>query len=95
MESVLNDAINTDFPPPSLTIQTFPYRTCDVVLPQCQSGFVYFLISVGTLIFTCIGEYKCIVTRIRKHNSGYDSTSTTTHNKRPYAIVGHIAGFND
>ena len=26
----------------TMTLQTFPYRICDVNLPQCQTGFVYF-----------------------------------------------------
>ena len=95
MKLVLNDAIDMDLSPPSLTTQTFPYRICNIALPQCQSGFVYFLISVRTLTFTYIGECKCIITRLRKHNSGYGSTSTTPYNKRPYAIFGYIAGFND
>ena len=81
--------------PPSLTTQTFPYRICDIALPQCQSGFVYFLISVRTLTFTYIGECKCIITRLRNHNSGYGSASKTPANKRPYAVFGYIAGFND
>ena len=91
--SIENDTIESSIP--SLTTQTFPYRICEISLPQCQSGFVYFLISVRTLTFTYIGECKCIVKRLRNHNSGYGSNSTTPANKRPYAIFGYIAGFND
>ena len=95
MKSVLNNDNDIDLSPPPLTTQTFPFHICDIALPQCQSGFVYFLISVRTLTFTYIGEYKCIIIRLRKHNSGYGSTSTTPYNKRPYAIFGYIAGFNN
>ena len=62
--------------PPLLTTETFPYRICDIALPQCKSGFVYFLISVRTRNFTYIGECKCIISRLRNHNSGYVSAST-------------------
>ena len=104
MESILNlvtlkipseEETNNVMIPPLLTTEAFPYRICDIALPQCKSGFVYFLISVRTRNFTYIGECKCIITRLRNHNSGYGSASTAPANKRPYAIFGYIAGFNN
>ena len=32
--------------------------------------------------------------RLRNHNSGNGSASTTPSHRRPYAILGYIAGFN-
>ena len=78
----------------SLTTESYPFRICDISLPQCKSGFVYFLISVRTRSFTYIGECKCIVNRLANHNSGHGSTSTIPSHQRPYAILGYIAGFN-
>lgn len=79
---------------PSLTTESYPFWICDIPLPQCQSGFVYFLISVRTRSFTYIGECKCIVNCLAYHNSGHGSTSTLPSHQRPYAILGYIAGFN-
>ena len=79
----------------SLRTTSYPFRICDIPLPQCRSGFVYFLISVRTRNFTYIGECRCIVSRLTKHNNGYGSSSTTPLHGRPYAIFGYIAGFNN
>ena len=78
----------------SLNLSTFPFRICDVTLPHDNSGFVYFLISLRTLDFTYIGETKSIVTRLNQHNSGHGSASTAPANKRPYAVMGYICGFD-
>lgn len=79
---------------PTLTTQYYPFRICDIPLPQCKSGFVYFLMSPRTQSYTYIGEYQCIIHRLAKHNSGHGSLSTIPSNQRPYAIFGYIAGFN-
>ena len=103
MESILDlvtirspgaDGNQQDWPPSPLQINTFAFRICDIQLPQCQTGFVYFLISVRTCNFTYIGECKCIISRLRNHNSGHGSSTTTLSHRRPYAIFGYIAGFN-
>ena len=78
----------------SLTLSSFPYRICDISLPHDNSGYVYFLISLKTLHYTYIGETKSIVTRLNQHNSGYGSKSTAPANKRPYAVMGYICGFD-
>ena len=90
----LGEESHTEMTTPSLTTESYPFRICDIPLPQCRSGFVYFIISVKTRNFTYIGECKCIVNRLRQHNSGYGSSSTTPPHNRPYAILGYIAGFN-
>ena len=62
-------------------------------LPQCKTGFVYFLISARTRDYTYIGECKCLVDRLYQHNSGHGSKSTTPAHRRPFAIMGYICGF--
>ena len=79
---------------PSLNQNSFPFRICDISLPQCKTGFVYFLISVRTRDYTYIGECKCIVSKLYQHNSGYGLISTTPVHHRPFAIMGYICGFN-
>ena len=79
---------------PSLDQNSFPYRICDISLPQCKTGFVYFLISARTRDFIYIGECECIVNRLKSHNCGHGSSSITPAHKRPYALMGYICGFN-
>ena len=78
---------------PTLNLYYFPFRVCDISLPQCKTGFVYFLIVIWTMDYTYIGECKCFVTRLYHHNSGHDSTSTMPENRCPFAIMGYICGF--
>ena len=79
---------------PTLNHESYPFRICDIPLPRCKTGFVYFLLSVRTQDYTYIGECKCIITRSNQHNSGHGSKSTTPSNRRPYAVLGYICGFN-
>ena len=44
---------------------TFPYRICDVALPQCNTGYVYMLMSVNDHKFSYIGETLSIRRRIQ------------------------------
>ena len=92
--TISNDNPNNQDTVPTLNQDTFPFRICDISLPQCKTGFVYFLISIRTKDFTYIGECKCIVTRLYHHNSGHGSTSTIPANRRPFAIMGYICGFD-
>lgn len=74
--------------------ETFPFRTCDISLPQCRTGFVYFLIAVRKRSYSYIGQTICIRRRIKEHNSGYGSQSTTPSYLRPFALMAYICGFN-
>ena len=79
---------------PILNYRSFPFRICDISLPQSKTGFVYFLISVRNLDYTYIGECSCITKRLYQHNSGHGSTSTAPAHCRPFAVFGYICGFN-
>ena len=48
----------------SLNQNAFPYQIRDISLPQCKTGFVYFLISARTRDYTYIGKCQCIVNRL-------------------------------
>ena len=61
---------------PILNYRSFPFRICDISLPQSKTGFVYFLISVRNLDYTYIGECSFITKKLYHHISGYGSTST-------------------
>ena len=92
---------NSDFPTGendervrTMTQREHPFRICDVSLPQCRTGFVYFLISVKHQDYTYIGECACLRTRIQQHNSGIGSVSTAPIHKRPFAILSFVCGFD-
>ena len=78
----------------TLRQQVFPYRICDIQLPQCNTGYVYMLLSIKDQNFTYIGKTKNIRTRIRQHNSGIGSISTEPLHLRPYALFAYICGFD-
>ena len=90
--TIIKDNNNTTTP--SLDQNSFPYRICDISLPQCKTGFVYYLMSVRNKEYTYIGECKCIVSKLYDHNSGYNNINVTPVHYRPYAIMGYICGFN-
>ena len=76
----------------------YPFRMCDISLPQCNTRFVYFLdflISIPRKTFVHIGNTNCLLNRFRQHNSGYGSSSTTPTNLRPFAILGFTCGFDN
>ena len=42
----------------------FPYRIYDIILPQCNTGYVYMLISMMDFSFAYIGMIICLQSRI-------------------------------
>ena len=77
-----------------LTQSHYPFRICDVVLPQCNTGFVYMLLSIVRPTYSYIGETKCIRSRLEQHNSGHGSSSTEPAYLRPFGVLAFICGFN-
>ena len=73
---------------------TFPYRICDMSLPQCNTGYVYMLISLVDQSFVYIGMTTCIRKRVQQHNSGVGAVSTEPLHLRPYALFAYICGFD-
>ena len=79
---------------PLMSQETYPFRICDISLPQCRTGFVYFLLSVKQRTFTYIGTTDCIRKRIRQHNNGYGAQTTSPVSLRPYSVMAYICGFD-
>ena len=97
MEEILKLITMNENEPPTgrvFTQSSFPYRVYDFVLPQCNTGFVYMLISLRDNNFTYIGKTKNIRTRIQQHNAGIGSSSTEPIHLRPYALAAYISGFD-
>ena len=76
-----------------MTQRSFPYRIRDISLPQCNTGYVYMLISIKDTSFSYIGKTYSIRRRIQHHNSGVGSVSTEPLHLRPYALFAYICGF--
>jgi hypothetical protein len=62
-----------------------------VELPDCNTGFVYFLISLKDVRKTYIGQTFNIKKRLNDHNSGFGTVFTDDY--RPWALYGIIIGF--
>ena len=77
-----------------MNTDTFPYRICDMSLPQCNTGYVYMLLSLEDKKFVYIGMTNSIRERIKQHNSGVGSVSTEPLHLRPYALLAYICGFD-
>ena len=80
---------------PVLESSEFPFRICDISLPESNTGEVYFLMSLKRHSFTYIGMTKNLRTRLNSHNSGYGSNSTCPTHLRPFTVLAYICGFND
>ena len=73
--------------------ETFPFRIRELELPNCMTGFVYFLISRDYPTEFYFGQCQDLPTRLRKHNSGNGSMSTG-YQHAPYAVFAYICGFD-
>jgi predicted GIY-YIG superfamily endonuclease len=96
MENVLNVvSLNSESSEQVLfTARSFPYRICDMTLPDCNTGFVYMLVSSKNKDFSYIGETISIRRRLQSHNSGFGSRSTAPSHLRPFAVFALICGFD-
>ena len=74
--------------------QGHPYRLCDIEVPQCNTGFVYMIMSTKDQSFTYIGQTNNLPRHLTEHNSGWGSSSTTPMRLRPYALFAYVCGFD-
>ena len=75
------------------TYSDYPYDFNNIELPDCHTGFVYFLISLKDINKSYIGQTFDLRSRLRAHNSG-NGTSFTDLN-RPWALYAYIIGFDN
>ena len=73
---------------------SFLFKICNMSLPNCQSDFVYILISCNDPGLNYIGASKCIKNRLNQHNPGFGSTSTSPLHLRMFALLAYICGLN-
>ena len=94
MEAVLEVATVNTATTPLRQSHTFPFRIRDSQIPQCNTGFVYMLISLRNTKALYIGMTKCLRTRLKQHNSGSGSLFTSVESLQPYAIFSYMCGFD-
>ena len=74
--------------------ETYPFEFKQIPLPLCNTGSVYFLVSLKNRRITYIGQTLDIRQRLLQHNSGSGSSFTNEIGNRPWAILGYIIGFD-
>jgi predicted GIY-YIG superfamily endonuclease len=70
----------------------YPYRISDISLPDDESGFVYFLVSVKDCGRTYVGQSKNISRRLKEHNKGWGAMGTAEPQYRPYTVAAYMCG---
>ena len=95
MEHILNVLTHTaNQPVPVIDQAIFPFRVCDITLPQDRSGYCYILLSLKQKETIYIGQTLHLSTRLAQHNSGSGAKQTSPDHLRPWAILAYVAGFN-
>ena len=72
----------------------FPFRMCDISLPQDQTGVVYMLMSKKDTSFVFIDSCFCLRSFLLSHNSNNNSSTNPSPSLRPYILIGYVCGFN-
>lgn len=73
--------------------RSHPFCVCDIPLPDCNTGFVYMLVSTKDKSYAYIGKTVSIRRRLEQHNSGYGAASTSPSNLHPFGVFALICGF--
>ena len=77
----------------SLNQCRFPFRNCDISLPQGQTGSVYFFMSQYDTSYFHIWSTLCLRTTIGKYNvSGLASGTHIAINFRLFVLIDYICG---
>ena len=92
MERILKILNNDQDMGNCFSYEDYPYNFNTLPLPECNTGFVYFLVSLKDKSKIYIGETFDIKTRLHTHNEGYGTQFTEDH--RPFCLYAYIIGFN-
>ena len=77
----------------SLNQSRFPFRVCDLSLPQDHTGF-FFIMSQNDTSYLHIGSTLCLRTTLRKYNvGGYASGTDIAIHLRLFVLICYICGF--
>ncbi len=72
----------------------YPYRPCDITLPNDDTGYVYMLVSCRDFDRDYIGQTENISRRFDEHRSGRGSKGTANPYYHPYAVAAYICGMS-
>ena len=65
-----------------------------IPLPQCGTGFIYFLILSKQKPYTYTGTKKFIRDKLHKHNSGYGYQKTAPAYLRQFSAISYNCDFD-
>ena len=74
--------------------ETSPFEFTNLPLPECNTGYVYFLVSLRNRRLSYIGQTFNLKQRLEQHSSGSGTYFTNEIQKRPWAVLAYIAGFD-
>ena len=85
--------------PRILTLDNFPFRPMDMVLPDNNisfMGFCYVLLSLKNRSSIYIGACNDVAARLKQHNTGYSSATNkiAPSQLQPWALIGFVCGFD-
>ena len=72
----------------------YPFRIADITLLQCNTGYVYMIVSMIDRSYAHIGLTNSIRNHLNQHN--YRGTqSTQLEHLKPFMMYAYICGFNN
>ena len=74
-------------------VSVHPFRPKDIPLPTDTSGVVYMLTSAKNYHTVYVGFTQDMPRRLKQHNAGYGAIQSCDPLKRPWVLIGYIAGF--
>ena len=77
--TLINSNTNEEMLSWTILQDDYPFRICDISLPQCNTGFIYFLISKPRKTFGDIGKTNCLRNRLRQYKSDLGSSQIYDH----------------
>lgn len=92
LQTLTADASDVRIPRTIDYTQHYPYRPCNVPIPNDNTGFVYMLISMRDFNTAYVGQTDNLLRRFQQHNNGYGSQGTMDPLLRPYFIGAYICG---
>lgn len=71
----------------------YPFRLCDIDLPQDKTGAVYFMRSKKDPSYVILDSCMCLRTQLLKINTGSCISSGQPLEKQPFVLLAYICGF--
>jgi predicted GIY-YIG superfamily endonuclease len=78
---------------PIIDMGFHPYSFKSIPIPKNAAGYVYILVSCRDKTTTYVGRTMDLVKRLHQHNSGHGSKHTLPEERRPFALIGYVTGF--